>query len=86
MIAGVASRSRLNDLNQKCIVITIAVNRNDLLKMAARCALVPKLLPASRPEPGIPGLKRFLQGFPVHIRKHKHLAGAVLLNDSRDQI
>ena len=84
--AGVAGCACLDDLYKQGIIIAVAVNRNDFLKMTARCALIPKLLPASGPEPGITRFKRFFKGFPVHIRKHQHFAGAVLLNNSRYQI
>lgn len=59
--AGVAGCAGLNNLDQEGIIITIAVYGNDLLKMTACGALIPKLLPASGPKPSIAGFQRFFR-------------------------
>ena len=73
VLAGVAGRSDLVDLNQNCIPVTVQVNSLDVLSVSRGVPLAPVLTPRPRPE-GHPSLS---QGAPerlvIHPAHHEHL-------------
>jgi ABC-type taurine transport system ATPase subunit len=70
---------------QQRIAIAVGPELLDLLHIAARRALVPELLTATAPKPRGTGLERQPHRFLVHPSNHKHLAGVILLNNTRNQ-
>ena len=80
-----AGRTRRVDLDQQRIAIAVGPKLLDLLHVAARRALVPELLAAAAPKPRGTGLERQPHRLLVHPGNHKHLAGVILLNHTRNQ-
>ena len=70
---------------QQRIAIAVGPEFLDLLHIAARRALVPELLTATAPKPRGTGLERQPHRFLIHPSNHKHLAGVILLNHTRNQ-
>ena len=70
---------------QQRIAIAVGPELLDLLHIAARRALVPELLTAAAPKPRGTGLERQPYRLLVHPSNHKHLAGVILLNHTRNQ-
>jgi hypothetical protein len=79
--AGVAGRSARFNANEQRVAVAIKRDRDNALSVARRFALVPELAARAAPEPGFAGLSSLAQRLTVHVGKHQHLAGCVVLHD-----
>src|SRR5439155_2652552 len=77
--------SLLLDDEQQGVTVAVVVGAAHPLPVARRLALAPVLLPGAAPEPAPPGREGPPQGLLVHPAEHQHLAGAVLLDDGRNE-
>ena len=78
--------SRLDDLDQQGVIVTVGRNGNYLLHMAGSRSFVPKGLTAAAEKPGVSGREGSFQGFPVHIGQHENFTGSSLLHNGGNQI
>src|SRR5262245_17351249 len=80
-----AGTTRLLDLDQHRITVTVERDRSDLLEVPGSLAFDPVLLPAARPVCAAAGGERAMQRLIVHPPQHQHFTGVVLLCDGREQ-
>src|SRR5271157_1003590 len=85
VVAGVARRADLVDLQQHGVAVAVQPHRVDVLGMSRRRTLDPLLPPRARVIRRLPCLQRAGQRVVVHPRHHEHFSGAALLGDRRDQ-
>ena len=69
----------------KAISVAIVVNVITFLPVTTGCALIPKFLATTAPEPGVTCFDSASQRFAIHIRKHYYSVSAHVLNNSRHQ-
>src|SRR6478672_11490703 len=85
VIAGVAGRAHLIDLEQHGVAVAVQPHGVHVLGVARCLALDPMLLPRARVVGGLAGLKRAGQCDVVHPRDHQHLPGAAFLRHRGEQ-
>src|SRR6202042_2774406 len=84
-VAGVAGGPGLVHLDQHHVAVAVERDRLHPLGVARGLTLDPVLLPAARPVGAPARVQRAMQRLIVHPGQHQHLAGVVLLGDSRYQ-
>src|SRR5262249_11422904 len=85
VVAGVARRADLVDLEQHGVAVAVQAHRVHVLRVARRLTLHPVLLPRPREIGGLASLQRARECDVVHPRDHQHLPGAARLGDGVNQ-
>ena len=80
---GMAGSPYLGNLRKDRILVTIGSQALHILIMSACLTLQPKLLSASAVVGHFAGEQGLLIGLLIHIGKHQHLRGSVVLHDHR---
>jgi hypothetical protein len=73
------------DEEEEGIGITVDANLSDAKDVAAGFTLFPETIAGAREKVNFAGALRRLQRFGIHIAKHEHITGFVILNDSGDE-
>ena len=74
------------DEREQRVAVAVQAQREDLLHVAARRALVPQLPAAPAPEVRLPRRQRQPQRLRVHPRDHQHLTCRRVLHHRRNQL
>src|SRR3954470_66967 len=82
---GVAGGAGRLDEREHGVAVAVEPQRPDGLRVAARRALVPQLLPRAAPEMQLAGALRGLDGLGVLVGEGEDLARAPVLDDARDE-
>ena len=80
-----AGGALLLHLYQERVSVAVIGDAVHLLGVPAGGSLVPQLLTAPAPEPGVAGFHRAGQAGAVHVSQHQHLVRLHILDDGRDQ-
>ena len=72
-------------LNQQSVFVTIFFDRHDIQEVTALFTFSPQTVLGTAEKGYFPGFNSFLVSLLVHEAKHQHLAGVVVLYDSRNE-
>src|SRR4051812_34195741 len=85
LITFVTGGADLVDLDQERVAVAIEGDVLDLLRVAARLALHPELLPRPAPEMGLAAREGLLQGRAIHPGHHEDATGLLLLDNGGNE-
>src|SRR5205807_4805241 len=83
--AGMARRPARNDADHQRVTVAVLGDVHHLLRVAARGALVPQLVPAAAPEPRLTRFPRLRQRLLVHVGEREDRAAARVADDGGNE-